>query len=183
MKPFILHTLASAPEASQPLLSIVQQNFGFIPNLLAGMAKSPALLEGYRSLAACFDKTQLSETERQIILLTTSRLNGCRYCMAAHTVIAKSAGVPDAVVSALRNNTPIDDAKLEALRQFAGTVTERRGWLEEGDLQGFYAAGYTQENVLEVILGVGLKILSNYTNHITQTPVDKVFEQAVWSGG
>lgn len=122
MNPCILHILASAPEASQPLFSNVQQNFGFIPNLLAGMATSPALLECYRSLAACFDKTQLSETERQIILLTTSRLNGCRYCMAAHTVIAKSSGVPDAVVSALRNNTPIIDAKLEALRQFAGTV-------------------------------------------------------------
>ncbi|PPD50948.1 MAG: carboxymuconolactone decarboxylase family protein [Methylobacter sp.] len=183
MKTFSLHTLDTAPEASKPLLSKAKQDFGFIPNLLAGMAESPALLEGYRSLAASFDKTRLSEAERQIILLTTSRVNGCRYCMAAHTVIAKSGGVPDDVVTALRNQTPLADPKLEALRQFAEVVVERRGWLEETDLQNFYMAGYTQENVLDVILGVGLKMLSNYTNHIAQTPLDTVFAKAVWPAG
>lgn len=180
MNPFTLHTLDTAPEASRPLLSNARQNFGFIPNLFAGMAQSPALLEGYQQLSASFNKTPLSETERQIILLTTSRVNDCRYCMAAHTVIAQAAKVPDTVLVAVRNGTPIADPKLEALRQFTQVIAERRGWPEAEDLQNFLAAGYTQQTVLDVILGVGLKVLSNYTNHIVQTPLDTVFQSAAW---
>ena len=86
------------------------------------------------------------------------------------------AKVPNDVIDALRNGTPIADAKLEALRVFAAQVNESRGWVEQSDLDAFFAAGYTKQTVLEVILGTSLKVMSNYTNHFAQTPVDTVFQ-------
>jgi len=155
--------------------------FGFFPNLLAGMAESPALLEGYMTLATIFDKTSLSETERQIILMTTSRFHGCTYCMAAHTSISQGAKVPSDVIESLRSGTEIADSKLKALRQFAIRINETRGWIAQADLDVFFAAGYSKQAVFEVILGISVKIMSNYTNHITQTPIDVAFQANAWS--
>ncbi len=181
MTQFTRHTAATAPAASQPLLEGAQKAYGFLPNLLATMAESPAMLEGYMTLAGIFDKTDLSETERQIILMTNNRLNGCTYCMAAHTTISQMKGVPEDVVTALRENTPIADAKLEALRVFAEKVNTSRGWPTEDDVQALLSAGYSQQTVLDVVLGTGLKVLSNYTNHVAETPVDQAFAKNKWS--
>lgn len=181
MTQFTRHTIETAPTNSQPIIEDVKKAMGFLPNLLATMAESPAMLEAYTTLAGIFDKTNLSETERQIILMTNNRLNGCIYCMAAHTTISQMKGVPAGVVTALRENTPIADEKLEALRVFAEMINTSRGWPEESDLQAFLAAGYNEENVLEVILGTSLKVLSNYTNHVAATPLDDPFAKNAWS--
>ena len=111
MAEFRRHTVETAGE-SKALLESAQKNFGFIPNLAAVMAESPALLEGYFTLSKIFDKSDLSETERQVILMTNNRLNGCDYCMAAHSTISQMKGVPSDVITALRDNTPIADTKL-----------------------------------------------------------------------
>ncbi len=155
--------------------------YSFVPNLLAEMAEAPALLEGYMMLANIFDKTTFSETERQIILLTTSRLNGCTYCMAAHTTISQMSNVAEDVVTALRNDTPIAETRLEALRQFSIALNKTRGWPSEDIINDFLAAGYTQQNILEVVLGTALKTMSNYTNHIGETPLDDAFAPNAWS--
>ena len=181
MSDFPVHSIESAPETSKGFLTAAQKAYGFVPNLLAGMAEAPALLEGYMTLAGIFDKTSFSETERQIILMTNNRLNGCIYCMAAHTTISQMSGVPADVVTALRENTAIADPKLEALRQFAIVINESRGWPSEEDVSAFLAAGYSQQNILEVILGTALKTLSNYTNHIAETPLDGAFKANAWS--
>ena len=181
MTNFTVHTKESAPEGSKAFLQAAHDAYGFTPNLLAVQSESPALLEGYTTLAGIFDKTDLSETERQIILMTNNRLNGCTYCMAAHTSLSQMAKVPNDVIEALRNGTPIADARLEALRVFAAQVNEKRGWVDQSDLDAFIAAGYTQQTVLEVILGTSLKVMSNYTNHFAQTPVDAVFQANAWS--
>ena len=183
MTDFKTHTIDSAPAASKPLLEGAQSAFGFVPNLLAGMAEAPALLEGYMGLAGIFDKTDLDVTERQIILMTNNRLNGCDYCMAAHTVIAEGQGVPDCAIEVLRSGGafPEEKAKYEALRQFTITINESRGWPSECAVKAFLAAGYTQQTVLEVILGTSLKLMSNYTNHVMNTPLDEQFQPKVWS--
>ena len=181
MTNFKTHTIESADAASRPLLEGAKKAYGFVPNLLGTMAEAPALLEGYMTLAGIFDKTDLSETERQIILMTNNRLNGCTYCMAAHTTISQMAKVPADVIEALRNNTPIADAKLEALRQFAIVINETRGWPSQEAVEAFIAAGYTQQTVLEVILGTSLKVMSNYTNHIAETAIDDAFVANSWS--
>lgn len=181
MTTFTTHTFESAPEAAQPLLNAAKGAFGFVPNLLGTMAEAPALLEGYMALAGIFDKANLTETERQIILMTNNRLNGCQYCMAAHTSISQGAGVPADVIQSLRTNTPIADPKLEALRVFATVINETRGWPEQSDVEAFLEAGYTRQNVLEVILGTALKVMSNYTNHIAATELDAAFAPNAWT--
>ena len=113
------------------------------------------------TLAGIFGKTDLSETERQIILMTNNRLNHCTYCMAAHTTISQMAKVPADVIDALRDNTPIADPKLEALRSFTAIVNEKRGWPEEEEVEAFLAAGYSRQAVLDVVLGTSLKVMSN----------------------
>lgn len=182
MTEFTNHTIDTAPEAAKALLQGVKQKVGFVPNLYAGMAEAPTLLEGYLAISGVFDKTSFSPTERQIVLMTSNRLNGCIYCMAAHTSISQMSGVPEDVVSALRNNTPIADTKMEALRQFTIVVVESRGWPREDQLDAFLNAGYTRQNILEVVLGTAMKVMSNYTNHIVNTPLDDAFKPNAWSG-
>jgi uncharacterized peroxidase-related enzyme len=180
MSRFPIHTAETAPEAKS-LISNAEQAFGFLPNLLAVMAEAPALLEGYMTLASIFDKSDLSPTERQIVLMVNNRLNGCTYCMAAHSGIAKAQGVSDDVISALRDGSELADPKLEALRVFAAKINESRGWPEESDIEALLGAGYTARTVLEVILGTAVKVMSNYTNHIAGTPLDKAFAAVAWS--
>ncbi len=181
MSQFTTHTTESAPEGAKPFLQGAKDAYSFVPNLLGTMATSPALLEGYMTLAGIFDKTELSETERQIILMTNNRLNGCTYCMAAHTTLSQMAKVPADVIEALRNDTPIADSKLEALRTFAAIVNEKRGWPEAGEIEAFIAAGYSNQTVLDVILGTSLKVMSNYTNHIAHTSLDDAFVPNTWT--
>ena len=180
MSRFPIHTAETAPEA-KPLIEGAQKAFGFVPNLLGIMAAAPALLEGYMTLASIFDKTDLSPTERQIVLMVNNRLNGCTYCMAAHTAIASSQGVSEEVIEALRNGSELADPKLEALRTFAIRINETRGWPDQQDIDALLSAGYTQRTVLEVILGTSLKVMSNYTNHIAGTPLDSAFKAVEWT--
>ena len=181
MTEFTLHTEESAPEGSKELIKAINGKYGFLGNLFAVQSESPAMLEAYVALNQIFSKTNFSETERQIILMTNNRLNGCDYCMAAHTTISQMTKVPADVIEALRNDTEIADSKLEALRVFTVRINETRGWVEQSDLDAFFAAGYDKASVLDVILGTSLKVLSNYTNHITDTPLDAAFQANVWA--
>ena len=181
MTDFTAHTIETAPAEAKPMLEGAKQNVGFVPNLYANMAEAPALLEAYLTISKIFDKASLSPTERQIILMTNNRLNGCHYCMAAHTTIMKGQKLDEGVIAALRSGVAIDDAKLEALRQFAIVVNETRGNPSETDIEALLAAGYTRQTVLEVVLGTGIKTLSNYTNHIVKTEVDPAFAPNAWS--
>ena len=181
MSDFTVHTEASAPAASKPIIGRVRASFGMLPNLMGTLAESPAAIEGYFTLMGIFHKSDLSPTEQQIILMTNNRLNGCTYCMAAHSAISKSQGVPDDVVAALRSGSSLEDTKLEALRVFTEKVFSSRGKVSESDVDSFLSAGYTKASILEVVLGTALKVLSNYSNHFTHAPVDAPFQPFVWS--
>lgn len=181
MSYFPIHTFNTAADSAKPLLEAAKNAYTFVPNLLATMAEAPTLLEGYMTLSGIFNKTNLTETERQIILMTNNRLNACVYCMAAHTTISQSAGVPADVIESLRTGKSIANPKLEALRIFTTIVNESRGWPTEAQINDFLAAGYTRQTILEVILGTSLKVMSNYTNHIATTPVDKAFQANTWA--
>ncbi len=181
MTDFTKHTLETAPEAAQPILQAALKGYGFIPNLYGAMAEAPAILEGYTTLSKIFGRADLSETERQIILMTNNRLNGCEYCMAAHTTLSQMAGVSNDIIEALRNDMPIADNKLEALRQFAMAINVSRGWPSDAQIDAFLAAGFTRKTILEVILGTALKTMSNYTNHVAETDLDAAFVPNRWS--
>lgn len=180
MTEFATHTVETAPEGSKPILEAVTVKFKFLPNLIGNMAESPAAVEAYTTLSGIFAKADLSATEQQIIMMTINRLNNCTYCMAAHTTISKMSGVADDVIEALRNNTAIADSKLEALRQFTITMHDSRGWPQDAQVQAFLAAGYTKQTMLEVVLGISYKTLSNYTNHLAATQPDAAFSADLW---
>lgn len=182
MVDFTLHTPETAPKEAGERLAAAEAKLGFVPNLWAIQAEAPGLLEAYQTVSAIFDtKTSFTTTERQVIMITVNFDNECHFCMAAHTGTAKLQGVSDAVIEALRNDTPLPDAKLEALRTFTRAMVSKRGWAEPSDVEAFLAAGYDQRQVLEVILGVGLKVLSNYTNHVAETPLNEVFQKFTWT--
>lgn len=176
-----VHTPETAPEAARQTLTDAGQAYGFVPNLLGVMAEAPALVKAYRTLAGLFEETSFSPAERQVILLSVSAENACTYCVAAHSVIAGMQKVPSEVVEAIRDGKPIADRKLEALRRFTESLVASRGWPTEADTTTFLNAGYSRAQVLEVVLGVGFKTLSNYTNHIADTPLDEAFAKASWS--
>jgi len=182
MSHFKVHSPTTAPGRSAELLQQAESAFGFVPNLLGTFAEAPATLEAYMTLGKLFDQTSFSATERQVVLLAVSAWNECHYCVAAHSTIAGMQKVPRDVVDAIRDNRPIPDPRLEALRRFTTAVVERRGWAGDEAVAEFTAAGYTQQQVLEVILGVAMKTVSNYTNHITETPLDAAFAGEAWSG-
>lgn len=181
MTEFTIHTPETAPKGSQDILNGVQKSYGFLPNLMAVFSESPAMLDAYSTIAGIFDKSDFTPAERQVVLMTNNRLNGCTYCMTAHTTISKMQGVPADVIDSLRRNTPIADSKLEALRMFSAKVNEKRGAVSQSDIDTFLAAGYSKANILEVILGTAQKVMSNFTNHITKTPIDDAFKSDVWS--
>ncbi|KIC43597.1 carboxymuconolactone decarboxylase [Ruegeria sp. ANG-S4] len=181
MTTYSQHTVDTAPEGSKPILSAIKRKMGFVPNLMATMAESPVLVESYMTMMGIFEKTDLTPTEREIILMTNNRLNGCTYCMAAHTAMSKMSGVDNNVIEALRAGTPISDPKLEALRNFAEIMNETRGWASDAQVNALIKAGYSKQTVLNVIAGTALKVLSNYTTHIVNPPLDKAFEPMAWT--
>ena len=176
-----VQTPSTAPEASKPHLDAAMKNYGFIPNLTAVFANSPVMIEAYGVLASHFEKTDLTPVERQIVLMTNNRLNGCTYCMAAHSTIAQMQKVPADVITALREGTDIADPKLQALHAFTTKMNEARGHLSQADIDAFLVAGYSEANILDVILGTGVKTMSNYTNHISNTPLDAPFQGNAWT--
>ena len=178
---YTVHTAETAPAAARDILAGAKKNLGFVPNLLGVMAESPALLKAYATLSGIFDETSFNATERQVVLLAVSYENDCGYCVAAHSAIAGMQKVPNDVVKAIREGRPIADAKLEALRRLAAAVVASRGWPSEADTKSFLAAGYGRRQVLEVVLGVGMKTLSNYANHVAKTPLDQAFAPVAWS--
>ena len=178
---YTVHTPETAPEAARETLAGAKKAYGFLPNLLAVMAEAPALVKAYVTLSRIFEETSLTPSERQTVLLTVSYENDCDYCVAAHSVIAGMQKVPEETVQAIRDGQPIADRKLEAIRRFTAAVVNTRGWPTDADTRAFLGAGYTQSQVLEVVLGVGIKTLSNYTNHIAGTPLDVAFAKAAWS--
>lgn len=175
MSEFTIHTLETAPSASKPLIQNTENKLGFIPNLLAVMAESPATLESYLTLGQLFDKTSFTVTERQLILLSISRYRNCCYCLAAHGTIAKSQKISADLINAVYYNHPFDDQKLEALRTFTIEVLKHQGWVKKDQLNDFYQAGYNKQHVLEVVLAVSFKTLSNFINHINDTAIDNQF--------
>lgn len=176
MTEFPVHTRETAPEASRPMLEASRRIQGRIYNLIAEMAASPAVLEGYLGLGAAFRKSGLTPTEREVVLIAASAENRCHYCTAAHTTAAEAAGLDKATLAAVRAGGPVADRRLEALRSFTTKVVRERGFVADADVRGFRGAGFSEANVLEVVLGVGLKTISNYVNHIAETPLDRDFE-------
>ena len=176
-----VHTIESAPEASKPLLEASQKAYGMIPGLHGVLAAAPGILEGYQKLHELFVNTSFNEEELTVVWQAINVEHACHYCVPAHTGIAHMMKVDNDIIESLRNETPLTDAKLESLRIFTLSMVRNRGNVSQEELQAFYTAGYGEQQVLEIILGLSQKVISNYTNHIANTPVDAAFQKFAWS--
>lgn len=169
--PLTLPCADNAPAESQAILEAVKKKFGFIPNLMTAFSPSPAVLEAYLTLAELSSKTSFSAREQQAAALIISRENGCHYCLAAHGTLAKSAGLEKDTVVALQTGADLDDEALAALRVLLISIVRSGGRPEPEAISQFVGAGYTQTQLLEAVLLVTWKTLSNYTNHLYDTPI------------
>jgi alkylhydroperoxidase family enzyme len=177
MAEFTLYNHETAPEASKPLLDNALQNFGMVPNLAAVLAESPETLECYQMMHAKFQETSFSPEELTVVWLTINVENECAYCVPAHTMIANMMNVDQAIIEGLRNKTPLPEAKLETLRETTLAIMKTRGALSEEEFAKFFDAGYGNKQMIEILLGLAQKTISNYVNHMAKTPIDEPFAQ------
>jgi uncharacterized peroxidase-related enzyme len=173
MSRLTIHTADTVhPDAKDRLLT-AQKNNGFLPNLIGVLANAPTALETYQVVGAINARTGLTAAEREVVQITAATRNGCGFCVAGHTALArKKLAMPEEIIQALRNTDALSDPKLNALAQFTLAVIDLKGQVADDELKDFLAAGYTQANALEVVLGVSLATLCNYANNLAKTPIN-----------
>ena len=176
-----IQNLESAPEESKELLEKSKKAYGMIPGLHGVLAGAPGILDAYQKLHELFVDSSFNNEELTVVWQSINVEHECHYCVPAHTGIAKMMKVDDAITEALRNETKLEDSKLEALRTMTLKIVRNRGNATQEDLEAFYEAGYGERQVLEIILGLSQKTISNYVNHIANTPVDEGFKKYDWS--
>ena len=165
-------TVEAAPAAAQPLLDRVNKQFGSVPNLFRLVSNSPAALEGYLGLSAALSKGALPAQTRERIALAVAQINGCGYCLSAHTYLGRTlAKLDDAEIAANRGGGS-NDAKAAAAVRFAAKVAQARGHVSAHDVEAIRAAGYDDAQVIEIVLHVALNTWTNYINEVAQTDID-----------
>lgn len=165
-------SIEASPAASQPLLQAVQKQLGSMPNLFRVTGNSPAALEGYLGLNGALAKGKLDAPTRERIALAVAEINGCGYCLSAHTYLGKKlAKLDDAKIAANRSGTS-HDAKADAAVRFAVKIVTERGHVASADLDAVRAAGYGDAEIVEIVLHVALNTLTNYVNEVAGTDID-----------
>lgn len=170
-----IHTPSSietSPDASQPVLTAVQKQLGFAPNLFRVVGNSPAALAGYVGLSGALAKGTLDARTRERIALAVAELNGCGYCLSAHTYLGKHAAKLDDAEIAANREGGSTDAKADAAVRFAVKVAQERGHVDDADVQAVRAAGYDDAQVIEIVVHVALNTLTNYVNEVAGTEID-----------
>ena len=168
---------ASASGRSKDVLDTALAQVGFIPNMYANMANQPAVLDTYLHGYALFrEESGFTPPEQEVVFLTISHENNCEYCVAAHSMLAvMKSGVAKDVVASVCTGEPVADARLSALETFTRAMVKTRGNPARADLDAFLAAGYTEQQVLSIVLAISVKVLSNYSNHLFNTEIDGMF--------
>lgn len=167
----IAPTIATAPAASQPLLEGVQRKLGSVPNLFRLIGNSAAGLEGYLGLSGALAKGAIRGATADRIALAIGTINGCDYCLAAHTFLGRRAGLSEAEVAANRDGGSLD-AQADAAVRFAVAVSRNRGKVSDAELAAVRAAGYSDAAVVEIVQHVALNVMTNYMNSLADTEID-----------
>ncbi len=173
MVDFTFHTPENTTGKTKELLTGIQKSYGFFPNLFGYMAEAPVTVEAYLALNDLVSKTSLTPAQQQVALLAVSVENECDYCTTAHRAIGKMKKADEQTLEALSSHHVINDPQDRALAAFARSATKNRGRPTEAELQAFQNAGFTRQQILEVILIVSIKTLSNYINHLTNPEQNK----------
>ncbi|GAA3436452.1 carboxymuconolactone decarboxylase family protein [Kutzneria kofuensis] len=169
---FADHTLETAPEAARRSMKATIDHLGYLPSPVARLAASPQLLDGFLRLSTMFETTSLEPVAREVVVMTVAVRNGCHVCIAMHTAKLGGIGADAELVAALRDQRPLADEKLEALRTFTIEVLATAGGVDDVVLKEFLGHGYTTQQALEVVLGIGAYTLSTFANRMTKAPLD-----------
>jgi len=165
-------SIETSPEAAQPLLQAVKKQLGMVPNLFRVVGNSPAALEGYLGLNGALAKGSLEAPTRERVALAVAEVNGCDYCLSAHSYLGKNLSkLSDAEIAANRSGGSTDP-KADAAVQFAVKLVEARGHVSDADIQAVKRAGYTDAQIVEIVLHVALNTLTNYVNVVAETEID-----------
>ena len=163
------------------LIAEAQFNWGFVPEQTQRLAQAVDALDGYGELIKKFEMTSLSELEQQVVYIATSRENRCGYCVAAHTYLARKAGMVPKQLSALRAGRPLGDPRLDALQIITAEIVRGKGRVSTQAAETFAAAGFQRDQVFEILLGIAAKMLVNFFNEIAGTPLDEAFQADAWT--
>lgn len=179
---FPCHSVESAPAAARRSLAGIADDLGFVPSGAGLMANSPRLLDGFVRLNMLFEACSLDPLSREVLVLTVATRNGCHLCIAMHSARLTKSGADPGLIAALRSAAPLDDRRLEAIRVFTLRVLETAGDVGDDALSSFLAHGYTAQNALDVVLGIGTYTLSTFANRLTGAPVDPQYSAFAWEG-
>lgn len=179
MKTLKIHDLESAPAASKPQLEASIKSFGMLPGLHGALAGSPQALEAYKTLHELFQNSSFNAEELTVVWQTINIEHDCHYCIPAHTAIAHMMKVDPKITEALRAKTTLPTEKLQVLHETTLEIVRERGHLSASQTEAFYKAGYGDQQLLDIVLGVAQKVMSNYTNHLAKTPVDAPFQKFI----
>jgi AhpD family alkylhydroperoxidase len=174
---FTQHSIESAPPAARRSMAATVDHLGYLPAAVARLASSPDLLDGFLKLSALFDATSLDPLAREVVVMTMATRNDCHICVAMHTARLTALHADPALVAALRDGGPLTDPRLAAIRSFTLRVLETAGDVGDPALRAFFSHGYTEQNALEVVLGIGTYTMSTLANRLTGAPVDDALLQ------
>lgn len=171
------HTIESAPPAIRRTMSATQGQLGFLPVAITRLASSPHMLDGFLKISALFETTTLDPLAREVLIMTIAERNGCHLCVAMHTAKLTKLGADPALITALQERRPLEDARLAAVQRFTLEVLATTGAVDDAAMQDFLDHGYTIQNALEVVLGIGAYTMSTLANRLVQAPVDEELKQ------
>jgi AhpD family alkylhydroperoxidase len=177
---FADHTVETAPEAARRTLAATEKRLGYLPVAVARLAEAPQVLDGFLKLSAIFETTSLDPLARETVIMTMATRNRCHLCVAMHTASLQKLGADPALVTALREEKPLPDERLQVLRDFTLTALATTGEVPDADLAAFVAAGFTTRQALEVVLGIGAYTLSTFANRLTRAPLDEPMTPFAW---
>jgi alkylhydroperoxidase family enzyme len=183
MNTYPVHTLETAPDDSKPALEGLRKAFGLIPNLAATMANSPPVVNSFVAAFGQFGGGTFSGGERQILLLSNAVANSSAWPVAFHSTMALKEGVDPQDVEAVRQGRLPGDPRLAALSALTRALIEKRGHLDSVDTLAFATAGFDDNQLLEVITGVAISTLANYTANIARPPLEDLFQAQTWTAG
>ncbi len=181
MHEYRVHSIESAPEKSKQALQGVQEAFGLVPNLAGTMAESPTLMNSFVGVFRTFIDGTFTGAERQTLVLTNAVANACPWAVAFHSTQALKAGVSPDDVRAIRERRAPADRRLAALSALTRALIEKRGHVDQAELDGFARAGFGPDQVLEVIAGLAISTMANYAGNVTRPPVEEPFRAQVWT--
>ena len=168
-----IHSVQSAPDAARARVEQALKINGFLPNLIGVLANAPAALETYQEVGKINNGTSLTSHEREVVQITAAKLNGCAFCFAGHSKVSSLKKLFDAdELNNIRNLLPLKNIKFNALANFTQAVILNKGNVPDDELQAFFNAGYNEQAALEVVLGVSLATLCNYSNNLARTEIN-----------